>query len=130
MTYDRKRLCDGPYERNYGDGSCAEGIVESGNTSCPNINLTDDCPGYEKECNGLSCYPACGEYAQEDCQGSASRSNSAKVNFLNQLNLYNSKGELANIEEAYTMDGLTPPTYNPCNATILWTAPGCHFFHS
>ena len=127
-TYDRKRLCDGPYERNYGDG-CTEGIVESGNTSCPNINITDDCPGYEKECNGLSCYPACGEYAEEDCQGSASRSNSAKVNFLNQLNLYDSKGKLANIEEAYTIDGLTPPSYNPCSPLTVWYPPQCHFFY-
>ena len=128
-TYNRKRLCNGSYEINYGDGDCVEGIIESGNTNCPNFNITDDCPGYEKECQGLSCHPTCGEYAEEDCEGSASRSNSARVHFVNQLNLYNSKGELANIGEAYAMDGLTAPSYNPCNPLATWFAPGCHFFY-
>ena len=124
LTYSTERLCDGSYEVNYGDGKCAAGVVDSGATSCPNTDKVDDCPDFgEKECNVPECYPACNPTPCEDSEffhSTYRSSRSAKIIFVNQVKLYNKKGE--------DVGNIIGATYDPCAASKGWFAPPCHFF--
>jgi hypothetical protein len=65
-------------------------------------------------CSGEECGDFCEENTVE------TNSSSITINFYSKVKLYNSQGqEVGNIIGA---------TYNPCNATASWSAPGCHFF--
>jgi hypothetical protein len=60
----------------------------------------------------------------EDCMsggGETSSSISVTISFRNPVKLYNSKGQVVD-------PIVIGATYNPCNATAQWNAPGCHFF--
>jgi hypothetical protein len=121
-TYSTEFLC-GSYEQHYGDGDeCVQYLFATGNTSCPNFNNTDDCPGFVTECNGSQCYPACNPTPCEAPYSQYRGHRSLKVIFVNQVKLYNAKGEIVDP----TFIGAS---YDPCNPCATWDA-GCHFFAS
>ena len=67
--------------------------------------------------NVPSCYnPQCEFY----CDGKAYIQFYSQINFSSPLNLYNKDGQ--------DVGNTIGATYNPCNPTVSWSAPACHFF--
>lgn len=77
----------------------------------------DTCGSFNHGCIGLGC--VCND---DECYGSYSEVNSAKIYFETAVKLYNAKGEIVDP----TFIGAS---YDPCNPCATWDA-GCHFFAS
>ena len=116
------------------DGPCGP------NDGCPcctggGVGLDDECTSFVKKVSyGGPCCDhekdpfGCGE--GDPCTSKINITSSAKLNFRNEVKLYNNKGEVVDdIQKAYRDDRATPPTYDPCGPLKIWGAPSCHFFY-
>jgi hypothetical protein len=113
----------------------------NGPSSCPigaalftkGSDVPADCPGwehytYDPNSGVVSCqspetcyYMICVEDYPGSCIGDSTIFFWSRIEFFNPVNLYNYLGQdVGNIVDA---------SYDPCNPTRTWSAPGCHFFH-
>jgi hypothetical protein len=136
----------GGYSFDYEDlGYCDAGevICEDGQATVNYTTIRGDCGNHPtcitKNMPGIGAVNGCNSPQLPyyfSCQGSeacdeVSRNcsddtrititESRTINFNTKVKLYNSQGQ--------DVGNTIGATYNPCNATRPWSAPGCHFFY-
>ena len=137
----------GGYSFDYEDvGYCDAGYVicKDGQTTVNYTTIRDDC-GNHPTCitknmpgigavNGCNTAPDILPYyfsclGEEECSATSlfctedtriTFTESRTINFNTKVKLYNSQGQ--------DVGNIIGATYDPCNATASWSAPGCHFF--
>ena len=97
---------------------------QKSNGQCFIPSVTDECQYFDKGCDNLLDCGVCDQETidRNNCSGRYSKSFTAKIKFLNEVILYNNKGEFVDPSSIGA-------SYNPCDPFELWNAPGCHFFH-